>query len=82
MGTTLADFATRSLGIGYTGGSLILLALLLASLFVWHRTMGSVAVDTVSSPKSEMFYWVTIILETAVTTLKYAQMRLISSSNH
>jgi uncharacterized membrane-anchored protein len=62
VGTTLADFATRSLGIGYTGGSLILLALLLASLFVWHRTMGSVAVDTVSSPKSEMFYWVTIIL--------------------
>ena len=61
MGTTLADFATRSLGIGYTGGSLILLALLMASLFVWHRTLGSVAVNTVASPKSELFYWVTIM---------------------
>ena len=61
VGTTLADFATRSLGIGYTGGSLILLALLMASLFVWHRTLGSVAVNTVASPKSELFYWVTIM---------------------
>lgn len=68
VGTTLADFATRSLGIGYTGGSLILLALLLASLFVWHRTMGSVAVDTVSSPKSEMFYWVTIMFSQTLGT--------------
>ena len=68
VGTTLADFATRSLGIGYTGGSLILLALLLASLFVWHRTMGSVAVDTVSWPKSEMFYWVTIMFSQTLGT--------------
>ena len=68
VGTTLADFATRSLGIGYTSGSLILLALLLASLFVWHRTMGSVAVDTVSSPKSEMFYWVTIMFSQTLGT--------------
>ena len=46
VGTTLADFADRSVGIGYAGGSSMLLALLLASLFVWHRTLGSVAVNT------------------------------------
>jgi uncharacterized membrane-anchored protein len=50
VGTTLADFADRSLGIGYTGGTLLLLALLLGSLFAWHRTLGSVSVDTVHSP--------------------------------
>ena len=48
VGTTLADFADRSLGIGYAGGSSLLLALLLGSLFVWHRTLGSVSVSTVS----------------------------------
>lgn len=68
VGTTLADFATRSLGIGYTGGSLILLALLMASLFVWHRTLGSVAVNTVASPKSELFYWVTIMFSQTLGT--------------
>ncbi|MBT9568092.1 MAG: hypothetical protein IV085_07310 [Thiobacillus sp.] len=61
VGTTLADFADRSLGIGYAGGSSILLALLLASLAVWYRVQGSVAVDTVNSPRTEMFYWVTIM---------------------
>ncbi len=55
VGTTLADFADRSLGIGYAGGTAILFTLLMASLFLWHRTLGSVAVDTVSSPKSEAF---------------------------
>jgi uncharacterized membrane-anchored protein len=54
VGTTLADFADRSLGIGYAGGSSLLLALLLASLTVWYRTLGSVSVDTVSSPRVEM----------------------------
>src|SRR6185503_1523037 len=54
VGTTLAD---RSLGIGYAGGSSLLLALVLASLFFWHRTLGSVSIDTVSTPKAEMFYW-------------------------
>ena len=68
VGTTLADFADRSLGIGYTGGTAILLTLLLASLFVWHRTMGSVAVDTVSSPKAEIFYWVTIMFSQTLGT--------------
>ena len=61
VGTTLADFADRSLGIGYAGGSSLLLALLLGSLFVWHRTLGSVSVSTVSSPKAEAFYWLTIM---------------------
>ena len=56
VGTTLADFADRSLGIGYAGGSLLLFSLLMASLFIWHRSLGSVSVDTVSSPMAEMFY--------------------------
>ena len=68
VGTTLADFADRSLRIGYAGGTTILLILLMASLFIWHRTMGSVAVDTVSSPKSEMFYWVTIMFSQTLGT--------------
>lgn len=53
--------AKRSLGIGYEGGTAILFTMLMASLLIWHRTLGSVAVDTVSSPKSEMFYWITIM---------------------
>jgi uncharacterized membrane-anchored protein len=68
VGTTLADFADRSLGIGYTGGSAILLALLLLSLFVWYRVMGSVSVSTISSPKTEMFYWVTIMFSQTLGT--------------
>ena len=68
VGTTLADFADRSLGIGYTGGSSLLLALLMGSLFTWYRTLGSVSVDTVSSPKSEAFYWVTIMFSQTLGT--------------
>ena len=68
VGTTLADYADRSLGIGYAGGSTLLFLLLMGSLFVWFRTMGSVAVDTVSSPKSEMFYWVTIMFSQTLGT--------------
>jgi uncharacterized membrane-anchored protein len=68
VGTTLADFADRSLGIGYAGGTAILLTLLLASLFIWYRALGSVAVDTVSSPKSEGFYWVTIMFSQTLGT--------------
>jgi uncharacterized membrane-anchored protein len=68
VGTTLADFADRSLGIGYLGGTSLLLTLLLLSLFVWYRTMGSVAIDTVSSPRSEMFYWVTIMFSQTLGT--------------
>jgi uncharacterized membrane-anchored protein len=68
VGTTLADYATRSLGIGYAGGTSILLSLLLASLWVWYRTLGSIAVDTVGSPKSEMFYWLTIMFSQTLGT--------------
>lgn len=68
LGTTLADFADRSLGIGYAGGSSILLVLLLGSLFVWHRNMGSIAIETVSTPKSEVFYWVTIMFSQTLGT--------------
>jgi len=68
VGTTLADFADRSLGIGYAGGSSLLLALLLLSLFVWHRSLGSVSVDSVSSPRAEAFYWVTIMFSQTLGT--------------
>ncbi|CAD6558496.1 hypothetical protein ACFQ3P_31960 [Paraburkholderia sabiae] len=68
VGTTLADFADRSLGIGYAGGSALLLFLLFTSLFVWYRTMGSVSVATVSSAKAEMFYWVTIMFSQTLGT--------------
>ena len=68
VGTTLADFADRSLGIGYAGGTTILFSLLMASLLIWYRVLGSVAVDTVSSPKSEMFYWGTIMFSQTLGT--------------
>ena len=68
VGTTLADFADRSLGIGYAGGASILFALVMASLAIWHRTLGTVSVDTVSSPKAEMFYWVTIMFSQTLGT--------------
>jgi uncharacterized membrane-anchored protein len=68
VGTTMADFADRSLGIGYAGGSSLLFVLLMASLFIWHRTLGSVSVDTVVSPKAEMFYWVTIMFSQTLGT--------------
>jgi len=68
VGTTLADFADRSLGIGYAGGTTLLFALLMASLFIWHRTLGSISVDSVSSPKAELFYWVTIMFSQTLGT--------------
>ena len=68
VGTTLADFADRSLGIGYAGGTALLLFLLLASLGVWYRTLGSVSVATVASPREEGFYWVTIMFSQTLGT--------------
>jgi uncharacterized membrane-anchored protein len=68
IGTTLADFADRSLGIGYAGGSSLLLLLLLASLAFWYRSLGSVSVETVSSPRAEMFYWITIMCSQTLGT--------------
>lgn len=68
LGTTMADFADRSLGIGYAGGSALLLALLLGSLWLWHHTLGTVSVASVQSPKAEMFYWVTIMFSQTLGT--------------
>jgi uncharacterized membrane-anchored protein len=67
-GTTLADFATRSLGMGYPGGSLLLLAAVLASLFAWHRATGTIAVQSIVSPREELFYWVTITFSQTLGT--------------
>lgn len=68
FGTALADFADRSLGIGYTGGSLLLLGCLLATLGLWHWSEGTVAVNTVSTPKVEAFYWATITFSQTLGT--------------
>jgi uncharacterized membrane-anchored protein len=68
VGTTLADFADRSLGIGYAGGSSILCILLIASLTVWYRTVGSIDVGSVSTPKAEFFYWLTIMFSQTLGT--------------
>jgi uncharacterized membrane-anchored protein len=67
-GTTMADFADRSLGVGYVGGSLILLAILLAVLGLWRLTLGSVSVDHIVAPKVEMFYWATILFSNTLGT--------------
>jgi uncharacterized membrane-anchored protein len=68
VGTTLADLADRSLGMGYAGGTSLLLAFLVASLFIWHRSLGSISVDTITSPKAEVFYWVTIMFSQTLGT--------------
>jgi uncharacterized membrane-anchored protein len=68
FGTTLADFADRSLGIGYAGGSLLLLGCLLATLGLWHRSQGTVSVNTVSTPKVEAYYWATITFSQTLGT--------------
>ncbi len=67
-GTTMADYADRSLGIGYTGGSLLLLTLLLLTLGAWYFSQGSVSVQTVSTPKVEAFYWATITISQTLGT--------------
>ncbi|MGN6517587.1 MAG: COG4705 family protein [Rhizomicrobium sp.] len=67
-GTTLADFADRSLGIGYAGGSALLLACVLTCLVSWYWSEGTVSVDTVNTPKVEMFYWATITFSQTLGT--------------
>jgi uncharacterized membrane-anchored protein len=67
-GTTLADFADRSLGIGYPGGSLLLLTLVLLSLFAWWRALGTINVNTVATPREEVFYWITITFSQTLGT--------------
>ncbi len=68
VGTTLADYCTRSLGIGYTGGSSILLILVIASLLTWRWSTGSISVETVNTPKIEIFYWITIMFSQTLGT--------------
>ncbi|OYV34878.1 MAG: hypothetical protein B7Z81_09450, partial [Acidocella sp. 20-61-6] len=68
VGTTMADFADRSLGIGYAGGTSILILLLGASLAIWHWAEGSVSVNTVATPRTEAFYWVTILFSQTLGT--------------
>jgi uncharacterized membrane-anchored protein len=67
-GTTMADFADRSLGIGYTGGSSILLLSLLAVLCLWYWSLGSISVETVNTPKVEAFYWMAITISQTLGT--------------
>jgi uncharacterized membrane-anchored protein len=67
-GTTIADFADRSLGIGYAGGSLLLFACLMATLGAWYWSAGSISVATVNTPKVETFYWLTITFSQTLGT--------------
>jgi uncharacterized membrane-anchored protein len=68
VGTTMADFADRSLGIGYAGGSLILFSLVMATLAAWWLSVGSVSVNRITSPKVEAFYWMTILFSNTLGT--------------
>jgi len=68
VGTTLADFADRSLGIGYMGGSVLLSSLLVVSLFAWHKSLGSIDVGSVYTPRAEGFYWLTIMFSQTLGT--------------
>jgi len=68
FGTTMADFADRSLGIGYTGGSTLLLACLIAILALWYRSEGTISVNTVTTPKVEAFYWAAITFSQTLGT--------------
>ncbi len=67
-GTTIADFATRSIGIGYAGGSALLLTLVLGTLAAWKWSLGSIASDSISTPKAEVFYWITITFSQTLGT--------------
>jgi uncharacterized membrane-anchored protein len=68
LGTTMADFADRSLGIGYPGGVAIVATLLAASLFIWRWSEGTVSVESITTPKAEWFYWITILFSQTLGT--------------
>lgn len=68
VGTTLADFADRSLGLGYAGGSTLLLALLMGSFLLWYRLQGSISTGSITTPRTELFYWVTIMFSQTLGT--------------
>lgn len=67
-GTTMADYATRSLGIGYTGGSTLLFALVVGSLLIWKFSLGKISADDVHTPNMELFYWITITFSQTLGT--------------
>jgi uncharacterized membrane-anchored protein len=68
LGTTMADFFDRSLGVGYPGGTAVIAALLIASLFVWHRVEGTVSIRSITTPRAEWFYWGTILFSQTLGT--------------
>ena len=68
VGTTLADFADRSLGIGYAGGSSLLFILLMSSLAIWYKALGSISVDSVNRPSAEILYWITLLFSQTLGT--------------
>lgn len=68
LGTTMADFADRSLGVGYPGGTAIIVALLIASLAIWYRSEGTVSVESIVTSKAEWFYWITILFSQTLGT--------------
>ncbi|MEQ5842895.1 hypothetical protein N0A02_25905 [Paraburkholderia acidicola] len=68
LGTTLADFADRSLGVGYPGGTAIVVALLIASLAMWYRSEGTVSVESIVTTRAEWFYWITILYSQTLGT--------------
>jgi uncharacterized membrane-anchored protein len=68
LGTTMADFFDRSIGVGYPGGTSIIGALLLASLFVWHRVEGTVSIQSITTARAEWFYWCTILFSQTLGT--------------
>jgi uncharacterized membrane-anchored protein len=68
FGTTMADFADRSLGIGYTGGSLLLFVCLMLTLASWYRSLGTISVNAVATPKAEAFYWAAITFSQTLGT--------------
>lgn len=68
VGTTLADLCDRSLGIGYPGGSALLFTLLMLTLFAWHRSLGSVSIQQLTSRKAELYYWLTILFSQTLGT--------------
>jgi uncharacterized membrane-anchored protein len=68
FGTTMADFADRSLGIGYTGGSTLLFGCLIAVLGLWYWSQGTISVNTVATPRTEAFYWSAITVSQTLGT--------------
>src|SRR5947199_10504019 len=68
VGTTMADYCTRSLGIGYTGGSTILLILVISSLLIWRWSTGRISIETVNTPTGEILYWITIMFSQTLGT--------------